>query len=149
MKHTNRHKILLTILISICALTSPVKAQESYLRYFTQFNAIVADGDNAPFWLTANRQGLTSTEMNSNYGRYGLEYGGKFKNSDFSYKCTGDIAVSRNSNADFFVQQLFGEVSWRWLTLSIGSKERFSETRIHADQFAGTGIAGNRKNDES
>lgn len=146
MKHTNRHKILLTILISICALTSPVKAQESYLRYFTQFNAIVADGDNAPFWLTANRQGLTSTEWNSNYGRYGLEYGGKFRNSDFSYKCTGDIAVSRNSNADFFVQQLFGEVSWRWLTLSIGSKERFSETRIHADQFAGTGIAGNKVN---
>ena len=146
MKKTYKSKSLLAILISLLAMASPVEAQETRLKYFTQFNVVATDGDNAPFWLTANRQGLVPTSRSSQQGRYGLELDGTFKNSDFSYKCTGDFVLAHNNNADFFVQQLAGDISWRWLTLSIGSRERFSETRIHTGQFAGTEISRNAAN---
>ncbi len=140
MKQLSR--IFLTMLL--IGITSFAYAQQgSYLKYFTQFNAVVTDGDNAPYWLTANRQGLVSTECNSFYGRYGLEYGGNLRNKDFRYKVVGDIVTANRSNADFFVQQLYASVSWRWLTLSVGSKERFSETRTHVSQFSGTQFGEN------
>lgn len=140
MKQLSR--IFLTMLL--IGITSFAYAQQgSYLKYFTQFNAVATDGDNAPYWLTANRQGLVSTECNSFYGRYGLEYGGNLRNKDFRYKVVGDIVTANRSNADFFVQQLYASVSWRWLTLSVGSKERFSETRTHVSQFSGTQFGEN------
>ena len=116
------------------------------MRYFTQLNLIATNGDNAPYWLTSNRQGLNSAKCNNYYGRYGLEYGSIIKNSEFKYKATFDIVTAHNSNADFFIQQLYADISWRWLTLSIGSKERFSETRIHTTQFYNTMFEKNMVN---
>lgn len=136
--------IFLAILLSCLC---PASAQtDSYMNYFVQMGAVATDGSNAPYWLTANRQGMVSTEKSSQYGRYGLEYGGRFKNDKMGYKIVGDIVTAHNNNADFFVQQLYGEVSWRWLTLGIGSKERFSETRVHHTEFSGTDIMKNRVN---
>ncbi len=142
-------KLLLRIfvlIVLVCVAHFAHAQQNCYLRYFTQFNTVASDGDNAPYWFTANRQGLVSAEPNSLYGRYGLEYGGNLRNDDFCYKVVGDIVASSNSNADFFIQQLYASASWRWLTLSVGSKERFSETRTHVSQFAGTSFAENLVN---
>lgn len=135
---------LATLLLTCLAIQCP--AQESSLKYFAGVSMLTTDGENTPFWLTANRQGVTSANRNSYHGRYGLEYGGTLKNPAFSYKAVGDIVTAHNNNADFFVQQLYADFSWRWLTLSIGSKERFSETRTHATQFDGTLFDGNLVN---
>lgn len=120
--------------------------QGSYLKYFTQFNTVAVDGENVPYWLTSNRQGLVPVEGNSFYARYGLEYGGNLKNKDFSYKVVGDVVVAYKANADYFIQQLYASASWRWLTLSVGSKERFSETRTNVSQFVGTSFDKNLVN---
>lgn len=146
MKKAYKNKSLLAVLFSLLAIVLPVRAQEMQLKYYTQFNMLATDGDNAPYWFTANRQGLVPTSRSSQHVRCGLELGGTFKNSDFSYRCTGDIVVAHNNNADFFVQQLAGDISWRWLTLSIGSRERFSETRIHTGEFASTEISKSKVN---
>ena len=141
----NRLHILLFAALFAC--TSLAYAQSSsYMNYFAELSAVATDGKNAPYWLTANRQGITSAEKSSYYGRYGLEYGGKFSNNKFGYKLLGDIVTAHNNNADFFVQQLYGEISWCWLTLSVGSKEHFSETRIHPTQFTGSDIIANNVN---
>ena len=73
---------LLTILACFVAVAEA--RQGDYLRYFAQMNAVATDGDNAPYWLTANRQGLVPVACNSVYDRFGLEYGGNFRNEDFS-----------------------------------------------------------------
>ncbi|MBQ5662984.1 MAG: hypothetical protein IIV19_00965, partial [Bacteroidaceae bacterium] len=110
------------------------------------FNAVAVDGENAPYWFTANRQGLVPAKCNSAYACYGLDYGGNLKNKDLCYNVVGDIIVAYNSNADYFIQQLYASASWRWLTLSVGSKERFSETRTNVLQFAGTPFGDNYVN---
>ncbi|MBR5277401.1 MAG: hypothetical protein IKU35_09755 [Bacteroidaceae bacterium] len=135
--------IVVTLLL---CLGVTAMAQESHLTYFMQSSLQTTDGDNAPFWFTANRQGLSSVRCNSYFRRTGIEYGGTFKNNKFGYNAVADVVLSHNYNADFFVQQLYGELSWRWLRLSIGSKERFSETRTHLSQFAATAYAANRVN---
>lgn len=138
-------RIFLFIILSLFVIVAEARRGD-YLRYFAQMNGVAADGDNAPYWLTANRQGLVPVACNSLNGRLGLEYGGNFRNKDFGYRIVGDAVAASNSNADFFVQQLYASASWRWLTLSVGSKERFSETRTHLAQFEGTAFGGNLVN---
>ncbi|MBR6649129.1 MAG: hypothetical protein IKL29_07115 [Bacteroidaceae bacterium] len=124
------------------------KAQEnSKLNIFVQTNCIVSNGDYAPYWLTALRQGIVSVENNSGILRTGGSYKGTFdKKGDFGYNLTTDIAINNNHTSDIFVQQAFADLSWRWLTLSIGSKERFGENKTHTDVFNSSSFYGNRVN---
>ena len=46
------------------------------INQFVQLNTVLSDGDNAPFWLTANRQGLSSLNTSSGYVRYGMRVDG-------------------------------------------------------------------------
>lgn len=145
------HKIFTIITTSLLLLqTTNANAQEKVpdgVHIFTQTNAIFSDGENAPYWLTARRQGLSSIENNNGYQRLGAIYCGKFdRKGDFGYKVAADITLNINNTSDVFLQQAYGELSWRWLTLSIGSKERFSEQRGDIGQFAGTSFDSNRIN---
>ena len=72
MKYLIMRKFL-TYTIIFMFLAAPGISQESSLKYFVQLNSISTDGDNTPYWLTANRQGLTSAERNCYYGRYGVD----------------------------------------------------------------------------
>ena len=81
-----------------------------------------------PMWLTANRYGLSSVQANSGYLRAGLFYDQPLKRG-WRIEAGLDLAGTLNHGADagragFVIQQAYGALSWRMLTLSIGSKER-------------------------
>lgn len=123
--------LITTITVTICITLYAQK--KTNLDYFAQYNIIVSDGGYAPFWLTANRQGLLSVNDNNGYARYGLEWSGTFdKKGKFGYSTVADIVVAYNQNADFYIQQLYADFSWKWVTLSIGSKERYNEMSEYA-----------------
>lgn len=117
------------------------------LHLLAQGNYIYSNGDNAPYWLTARRQGLSSIETRNGYIRIGGIYNDCFgRNNSFHYKIAADITANENNRSDFFLQQAYGEIDWRWLTLSIGSKERYSEQKGDDKQFTGTAFGKNRIN---
>ncbi len=142
----NIKRVLLLPVIALTAITMLSAQTRSYLRYFTQLNLITSNGDYAPYMLTANRQGLSSVESNSRYGRYGLNYGITSNNGNLRLNSVADVVIGYNQKSDVYIQQLYADFSWKWLTLSIGSKERYGELQSDTRQFEGSEFASNMVN---
>lgn len=114
------------------------------VNYFTELNTIISKGDYAPFWLTANRQGLSSVENSNGYARAGISLSGNFKNKNYSYKAVADIVGGYHQTSNFAVHQLYGELSWKWLNISLGMKEQFGEMSGLSSIHNTTAFADNR-----
>ena len=93
------------------------------LDYKVEMSGNAATGTYAPLWLTANRYGLASQEPNSGYLRAGVCYNKSMKHN-WRLETGLDLAGAVNQTAPFVVQQAYADISWRMLTLSVGSKER-------------------------
>ena len=93
------------------------------LDYKVEMSGNAATGTYAPLWLTANRYGLASQEPNSGYLRAGVCYNKSMKHN-WRLETGLDLAGAVNQTAPFVVQQAYADLSWRMLTLSVGSKER-------------------------
>ena len=119
--------ICLLIAVLLLNITT-VSAQKGNFRYYTQLNAIAAYGDYAPYWFTANNNAISSVNNVSGYARYGMSYSNTFgKRGNFKYNITADILANYNNHSTISFQQAYGELGWKWLTLSIGCKERWGE----------------------
>ena len=142
--------ILATLLLTI---GTPSKAQnESTLSYVIQYNNHFTDGKNAPYWFTALRQGMSNVARNDGYTRVGLLGQGKLSNKgEVTYKVGADIRMgetytnSLNRGREILFQQAYIEADWRILCLTIGSKERFSET-FNDNLLDGTTLGTNLAN---
>ena len=84
----------------------------------------------SPFWLTSNRHGLLSTETSNGYLRTGLfRKTSQDSARNWRHGYGLDLAVHYNHQSTFFVQQAYYDIAWRWIQLSMGSKERPSELK--------------------
>lgn len=106
-------------------LAAPALAQESpqEFQYRVEASATVSSGTYAPLWLTANRFGMESEKPNSGYLRAGLEWHRSLKRG-WRIDAGLDLAGGVKQTSDFWIQQAYADISWKMLTLSIGSKER-------------------------
>ncbi len=136
-----RSILLLAGLLSLCP--APSFAQERItVRDYVQLNAIVADGDNAPFWLVTNRNGVSSLDTQNGFIRYGVALDGLIdKKGNWRYSAALDFKTGYNQQYNPILQQFYADVSYRWLTLSVGAKERLPEMR---DFCSMEGLNGNR-----
>ena len=115
--------------ISLLAISLNAFAQSPDLgkgmSYSIEMSGTLSDGKHSPFWLTANRYGLSSIERNSGYLR-----GGVFRSADqdstrhWDIGYGADLVIPANHTSDFFVQQLYADVRWLRGTLTIGQKEQ-------------------------
>lgn len=119
--------ICFTFLLSFFS-ASEICAQKGDFRYYAQINTIASRGSYAPYWFIVNNNGISSVDNVNGYARYGMSYDNRFgKRGDFSYNITADILACFNQYSIISFQQAFAELSWKWLTLSMGSKERWGE----------------------
>lgn len=120
-------KRLFFLILGILPLTafSQINRLGENVSYGASMTGAASSGDYAPFWFTANRYGLStpnnqslmlrlsanrSTEADS-VRRWKVGYG-------------IDIAGAVGMDSYFILQQLFAEVQWKALRLSVGQKER-------------------------
>lgn len=96
------------------------------LKYRFESVGVLGNGLNAPFWTTANRQGLSSVEKSNGYMRYGM-FGEMLLPSTFGVKYGMDLGLGAGLQENWFVQQLYIDLDWKCLGLSIGMKERSCE----------------------
>ena len=93
--------------------------------YHWRAEAMASTASNhTPFWLLDNRWGLGSIKKNNGYLR-GSFFRDMQHDERFSWGFGVDLAVPYNFTSHFVVQQLYGEVRWRCLELTIGSKQRY------------------------
>lgn len=100
--------------------------QKNYhLSYRIGTEVTFSGGDNSPYWLTANKFGLGGAEKNNFYFRAGADW---YKSYRHGWKLAAglDLAAGYKTPEDFWFQQAYFDVSWKMLTLSMGSKERVS-----------------------
>lgn len=100
------------------------------IEYAVSAQASFADGEHTPFWLNANKYGLSSLDKQSGYlraslvrplandsaRRWGVGYG-------------ADAAVAYNNTSTLILQQAFVEARWLKGVLTVGSKEQPMELK--------------------
>ena len=143
------HKLLLYLAASALCL-SEGHAQVGRLThdvgYSVEMSGTASSGDYAPFWLTANRYGLSSVENNSGYVRAGIfrqTEADSLRNWRIGYGA--DIAVPANYTSNFVIQQLYADFQFKALRLSIGSKERAEELKNAALSSGGMTYSTNAR----
>lgn len=116
---------LQTLLLAFCCQMTTLYGQTTApsLAYRIETGATAGGGDFAPMWFTANRNGLSSIDPNSAYLEAGLFFHKSLKH-DWDISAGLSLATAANNTSAFIVQQAYTDFSWRFLHLSIGSKER-------------------------
>ena len=124
MKKTARNLLVAAALLPIASYAQFQRLGEG-VRYDAQIMGAFSQGGNAPFWFTHNRYGLSTANNNSGYVR-----GGVFRDIDADKERNwrigygADIAVPFGMAPNFVLQQLYADVQWKSLRLSVGQKER-------------------------
>ena len=116
-------KFYQTLLLSILAIPVSAQQPEQTLTYRAEAAVTVSNGEYAPLWLTANRYGMTSNESKNAYLRAGIAWNKTLKH-DWRIAAGLDLAGGKNLTSNFWIQQAYADISWKKLTLSLGSKER-------------------------
>ncbi|MCD8264641.1 MAG: capsule assembly Wzi family protein [Tannerellaceae bacterium] len=118
----------LSFLLLIVASTFIVTAQSKETLNTTYYNAEIfgsaATGDYTPFWMINNRYGIIPQEAGNGYLNLGV-YHNQIINKDFRWAAGINVigAVPRDRN--IYIQQLFAEIGYKSMLLTIGSKEQY------------------------
>ena len=112
--------IFLSVLFNVSA--------QSKLNYNIETVGAVSSGEYSPFWLSANRDGVSSVCKKWGYVRMGA-VGETVLRSGLTLDYGADVVGGGNLSSDVFVHQIYADVSWRWLRLSVGKKVRPGELK--------------------
>ena len=105
---------------------------------------MTGNGDYAPFWHTSNRQGLASTEKSNGYVRLAAIGNKNLSNAlDFGYGV--DLGAGAGLQSALFLHQLYADLDYKWLELSVGMKERWGELRNSSLSSGGLTWSGNSR----
>ena len=122
------------IFISLLLISLDVRSQATLLGENVQYGISVrgtsGGGDNAPFWFTNNRYGLGPVGNHTFQARAYIKRDAEtdsLKNWRVGYGA--DMAAGYGNQSEFCIQQLFLDLQWKMLRLSIGQKERASELK--------------------
>lgn len=141
-----RHIATRLSLLAIAFIISATKgyAQSEPWEFSASTQAVVSNGTYAPFWLTAMRHGLSSTEPNNAYLRatairhYTSPRG-------FDWECAIDLAGAAAYTSPFIVHQLYGGIRYNCWSLSVGSKEHASQGKNPLLSTGGMTWSGNAR----
>lgn len=85
---------------------------------------VFTTGDNAPFWVTNNNYGIGWSERNNQYIRTGVFADKSFSNNSLKLSFGADALIANNFESDIYIQQLYVDINYWNVGLSIGQKER-------------------------
>ena len=116
-----------TVLILLFAFSLYIKVYSQFqTTYRVEAFGSVSTGDNTPFWMLYHNWGMVPLDANNFYIRGGV-FHQQTINKAWSFNAGFDLAgASPNAYGSVWVQQLYGELDWKFLRLNIGSKEDYT-----------------------
>lgn len=123
-------RIFLSIFSFASCLCSFAQSLSNGIELRTESSITISNGDYAPLWLSANRQGIVSTKANSGYKKVGV-----FRSTEcdslksFRIGYGLDLQLQRKAESIFFIHQAYAEIGWRKMLLTVGQKERQIDLR--------------------
>ncbi len=120
------YKSLLIVCLGVSqTMQAQVQRLGEDIRYRAEAMGSFSTGRHAPFWFTNNRYGLGTPENNSGYVRAGIFRAVETDNErNWRIGYGADLVVPMGMDRSFVLQQLFADVQWKALRLSLGQKER-------------------------
>ncbi|MGM9760748.1 MAG: capsule assembly Wzi family protein [Parabacteroides sp.] len=127
MNHLRTYFCISILSLLVCM---PVTAQEAAqsdkpLQVRITWAGAVATGDNTPFWQTSNRYGIVPAEANNTYLQAGLFYRQQ-RDNGLSWGAALDLVGVTPRYRNAYIHQLYAEVGYKSLHLSLGSREQQS-----------------------
>lgn len=137
----NSKEIGYLLILSFLFISNINIAQTSY--HF-DCESIVGNGKQSPFWLVNNRNGIATLKNQNGYIRFGLiKISKEKKKFDLDYGI--DIIESKNYFSNFALQQVYLDLTYQKLKLTIGSKEEKSHLKNQALSSGGLSWSGNAR----
>ena len=139
----------LIAVITICGSgktrADEIVASGSDLVYKVETRAAFGGGENNPFWLVSNIHGLGSPEFNNGYVR-GEVAKQMNESKRFDWGAGADISLGWNLPSVLGIRQLYGELHYRRLYVSVGSKNfdsYYNDIRLSSGDllYSGNAIA--------
>lgn len=134
-------KLKLGAYLILCLQITNIQAQ---IHTLVETKGSVSSGQS-PFWMTNNQQGLYSLEKSNGYLRAGIFREMKDTASQWDYRFGLDVVEAGNYPSSFVVQQLYGDIRYKKVILSIGSKERWGILKNAALSSGGMAWSGNAR----
>lgn len=134
MRTTRVKLTTLSFFICFCFASHSQDKETINLTTKIESAGIFSDGDNAPFWLINNNYGIGSINENNQYLRASV-IGDKMISDRWSISAGADIVGANNFESNFYIQQLFADMKYRDLFVSVGMKERevpFKNMRLYS-----------------
>lgn len=135
------NRIFALALLGTCC--SAVSAQT--VSYRVEGTGALSGGSFAPFWHTANRQGLGSVETRSGYLRAAAVGESNSQDGAWHFTYGLDLVAGHNLASHVLMQQGYGEVEWRMWRLTLGQKERTGELKNPLLSTGGLTESGNAR----
>lgn len=129
-----KYPLLLMFLLSCTAIRA--QKQHDSLTYQVEVATTIVPKGTAPLWLVSNRHGLSTLDDASGYARFGVTQSPmRIANSEkwnigygvdvvFPINHTSICADGSQQRTHFLIQQCHVDVDYKWMRLSVGSKER-------------------------
>ncbi len=120
----------IALLTTLHPATAQIKRLGSDIQYGASMQGVASNGQTAPFWFSSNRYGLGSIETKSallraDIGRDVLADSLRHWRLGYGASLVG--AAGHDSH--FILQQLFADVQYKAIRLSVGQKERPMEQK--------------------
>lgn len=112
------------LLFSANAFAQTAGSQDA-LTYRIEAFGSAATGDYTPFWLVNNHYGVVPSEAGNGYLKPGVFYNQSF-GKGFYWNAGLELVASVPRYRNVYVQQLYAEIGYKSLLVSIGSRERYS-----------------------
>jgi hypothetical protein len=120
----NKLLLLLAAILYIvpCLSQSEIPGSTSYN---IEASGSAATDGYTPFWIVSNKYGIVPLEAENAYLRAGVFHNQMLDNG-FQWSAGVDMVTSTPRYRNAYIQQLYAGVRYRFLDISIGSKENYS-----------------------
>lgn len=124
-------KSMRSLLIGLACLTTATTGftQDQIITNATSYNTelfgSVATANNTPFWMVNNQYGKVPLDGNNGYLSAGV-FHNQTLGKGFRWGAGLDVVAAIPRHRNFFIQQLYAEIGYKCLQLTIGSKENYT-----------------------
>ncbi|MCD8178276.1 MAG: capsule assembly Wzi family protein [Tannerellaceae bacterium] len=115
----------LFILTPFILIAQEQAENEDALVYKIELFGSAATGSTTPFWIVSNKYGKIPLDSNNGYLSAGVFQNQRF-GKGFYWNAGLDVIASTSRYRNVYVQQVYGEIGYKKLQLSIGSKEKYN-----------------------
>jgi hypothetical protein len=96
-----------------------------YTMFRVMTSGSLATNGQTPFWIASNRYGVVPLKAPNGYLQAGVFHRQPIGSAGWEWSAGADWVAAEPRYRTVYVQQLFGELTYRWLSLSIGSREGY------------------------